>query len=510
MDYTTRDGNCISPWQRDKRGRGVVDKLSQTTEYDCLIVGAGITGLTVALLLQAKGKKTIIAEAHTVGFGTTGGTSAHINTFADTTFKDAESDFGETGAKLFAQAIGEGAGIISENIRSYHIDCDHEEKPGYIYAETDDQVKQLDEIYEASLKAGVKVTYDQNVPTPIPYKQALRFDGQAQFHPLKYLRGLQKAYEEAGGIILENALVEKTTKEGDVHVAAPLNIRAYDVIYATHLPPNINVFDFICAPYRSYVIAVKINGSYPDALIYDMQEPYHYVRTHEIDGQSLLLIGGNDHKTGHGNPEKSFDELEKYASRYYDLSSIEYKWSSQYYIPADGFPYVGQMPLSDEGIYCATGYNGNGMMLGSVSAKILADLVSGQKNQYADLFSPSRIKPIAGFSEFVSENADVVYHFIADRLTIESTDSLTQIPSDAGQVLEINGKKIAAYRDQNGLIHAVSPVCVHAGCIVTWNNAEKTWDCPCHGARYDIDGTVLTGPATKNLQQIAIDSLSQV
>jgi nitrite reductase/ring-hydroxylating ferredoxin subunit len=166
---------------------------------------------------------------------------------------------------------------------------------------------------------------------------------------------------------------------------------------------------------------------------------------------------------------------------------------------------VGQLPLADKGIYCATGYNGNGMMLGSISGKILSDMVLGRENIYADLFSPSRIKPVAGFTEFVAENADVAYHFVADRLAIASADTFSQIAPDSGEVLEIDGKKIAAYRDKDGVVHALSPVCTHAGCIVSWNNAEKTWDCPCHGARYDIDGTVLTGPATKKLQAVALE-----
>lgn len=501
-----RDGGCVSPWQLITEKPGIADEPNQPTVYDCLVIGAGITGLTAALLLQSQGKRTVIAEAHTVGFGTTGGTSAHINTFADASYKDVESDFGEKNAELFARAIGESIELIKENIRSYQVECDFEEKPGYVYAESEEQAKELDDIYQASLRAGVNVSHSQHAPTPVPHQRALQFGGQAQFHPLKYLQGLQKAYLAAGGIILEHTLIEKLTSENDMHIAMPANIRARNVIYATHMPPNINVFNFKCAPYRSYVIAVKLEGAnYPDALIYDMQEPYHYVRTHVIDGQPLLLIGGNDHKTGHEVRENSFHELEKYARKYYDISSIDYKWSSQYYVPVDGLPYVGQLPLADKGIYCATGYNGNGMMLGSISGKILSDMVLGRENIYADLFSPSRIKPVAGFTEFVAENADVAYHFVADRLAIASADTFSQIAPDSGEVLEIDGKKIAAYRDKDGVVHALSPVCTHAGCIVSWNNAEKTWDCPCHGARYDIDGTVLTGPATKKLQAVALE-----
>ncbi|MBL4678069.1 MAG: FAD-dependent oxidoreductase, partial [Mucilaginibacter sp.] len=255
------------------------------------------------------------------------------------------------------------------------------------------------------------------------------------------------------------------------------------------------------------VLAVKLKGNtYPNALVYDMQVPYHYFRTHVIDGEKLLIAGGNDHKTGHDEPEKAFADLEKYLRDNYDVSSVKYRWSSQYYVPVDGFPYIGQMPEAAKGIYCATGYNGNGMMLGSIAGKILSDLVQGKDNKYADIFSPSRLKPIAGFTAFVQENADVAYHFLADRFGIHETDSLKRLSPGTGQVVEVGGKKIAAYRDDSGKIHALSPVCTHAGCIVNWNGEEKSWDCPCHGARYDIDGKVLTGPATLNLATIDPES----
>jgi Rieske Fe-S protein len=270
------------------------------------------------------------------------------------------------------------------------------------------------------------------------------------------------------------------------------------------MPPNITVINFEAAPYRSYVIAVKLkSGKYPDALIYDCQDPYHYVRTHVIDGEELLLVGGADHKTGHDDPAKAFADLEKYVHKYYNVSSVKYRWSSQYYIPADGLPYIGQLPFAADGVYCASGYNGNGMMLGSVAGKILSDLVRKRPSKYADLFSPSRIKPIDSFKEFVKENADVVYHFVADRINIHEVDYLKRLQPGTGKVVEVDGKKIAAYRDEQGAIHALSPVCTHAGCIVNWNGEEKTWDCPCHGARYTIEGRVLTGPATRGLSPIS-------
>ena len=499
-----RDGALESPWQKEIALISHVAS-SLTGDYDCLIVGGGITGLTAALLLQKAGKQTIIADAHCIGFGTTGGTSAHINTFADTTYKEVESAFGEEGAQLFADAINEAFGLIRKNIDHHQIDCDYESKPGYLYAENGEEAKLLDDIYNGAIKVGVAAAYTSEVPTPVPFKKALLFQGQAQFHPLKYLTGLQKAYLAAGGVIRENTTVEKIKQKESLHISG--DIRAKAVIYATHTPPNINVFNFECAPYRSYVMGVKLrSGKYPDALIYDSQEPYHYVRTHTIDGEQLLLVGGLDHKTGHEDPEKAFAELEKYIRKYYHISDVKYRWSSQYYVPVDGLPYIGKMPMAADGIYCATGYNGNGMMLGSIAGQILADLAAGKQSPYEKLFDPGRIKPVDSFSEFVKENADVAYHFVADSFGLHKTDSLKRLEKGQGKLVEVNGKKIAAYRDHDDTIHALDPVCTHAACIVNWNSEEKSWDCPCHGARYDTSGNVLTGPATKSLAKINTES----
>lgn len=317
-----RDGAQRAPWQYG--AATIISKalFDTTAVYDALIVGAGITGITTALFLQKAGKKVVIAEAHNPGFGTTGGTSAHINTFADTTYPEAESAFGKQGAQLFADAINEGHTVIKSHVDAYQIDCDYENKRGYLYAEGEDEVKQLEEIYNGALKVGVPVNYTEEVPTPVVYLKALVFDRQAQFHPLKYLRGLQKAYLEAGGIVLENTLVTGIETGNGVHTAHSRTgvISAKTVIYATHMPPNINPFNLECAPYRSYVLGLKLKtDTYPDALVYDMQEPYHYYRTHKINGEKLLIAGGNDHKTGHEDPEKAFADLEKYTRQHYPV-----------------------------------------------------------------------------------------------------------------------------------------------------------------------------------------------
>ena len=287
---------------------------------------------------------------------------AHTHTtFADTTYKEAESAFHSKGAQLFADAIKKGFNIIKSNIDILKIDCDYSSKTGYLYAENKDEVKLLSEIYDGAKKVGVAVNYVDHLPTPVTFQKSLSWPGQAQFHPLKYLRGLQLAFLAAGGTILENTRITSVTAENNLHIAESdgRNTKAITIVYATHMPPNINVFNFDCALYRSYVIAVKLkSGAYSDALIYDSKERYHYLHSHIVDDQELLLIGGLDHKTGHEDPEKAFAELEKYALMYYNISSIRYKWSSQHYVPVDGLPYIGKMPFAVAGIYCATGYNG--------------------------------------------------------------------------------------------------------------------------------------------------------
>jgi len=262
---------------------------------------------------------------------------------------------------------------------------------------------------------------------------------------------------------------------------------------------------FECAPYRSYALAARLSDNeYPQHLAYDMKEPYHYFKTQKIDGKDYLILGGDDHKTGHGDPDASFRSLENYLNEHYKVASVGFRWSAQYFVAADGLPYIGKLPGFDNDVYVATGFGGNGIILGSISAKIICDLILGIENKYADLFSPSRIKPVAGFTDFVKENADVAYHFIKDRFRAKDIDSLNDIEPDSGTIIEYQHHKLAVYKDAAGEIHALNPVCTHARCIVNWNNSEKSWDCPCHGARYDINGNVLNGPAVKGLEKVEI------
>ena len=501
----TRDGKSTSPWE--KAVPFVEEKDAELPKkYNVLIVGAGITGITTALMLQNQGLDCLLIDTNTIGAGTTGGTSAHINTFLDATYPEIESDFSEDAASLVAKATKEAITIIKNHIDELNIDADFEEKKAYLYAEDEKQQKELDEIYEASKRANVSVhQVGKEAPLPMPFINALMFDGQAQFHPIKYISGLLKEFLRKGGEVLEHTAFKSSKIENDCHLVqlGDLEIFAEHLVYATHIPPGINLFNFSCAPYRSYVVGAELKTDYyPDSLWYDMQEPYHYWRTHVIDGKKTLLVGGEDHKTGQGNPTEALQHLKDYVRKYFEVDQFTFEWSSQYYIPVDGLPYIGKMPMADENTWVATGFNGNGMIWGTISAKMISDLIIGQPNDYEDLLNPSRIKPVAGFKEFVTENANVAWHFVADRFTAEQLKAVDALAPHEGVVVDSASGKVAVSKSASGHIKAISAVCTHAGCIVKFNKLEQSWDCPCHGGRYDIDGKVVTGPPLQNLEKL--------
>ena len=506
----TRDGILQSLWQQT-----VADSLKPVKArdagaddtWDVLIVGGGITGLTTALLLQEAGLTCAIVEAHTVGFGTTGGTTAHINTMLDTPYHTIESNFGTSGAEIVANAARAARDLIARNVSNYQITCDFEYKEGILFAQTEKEAAELEKIYTASLRAGVEVEPTNHIPVPLEFKTAISYHKQAQMHPLNYVYALADRFTSNGGVILEHTRVVGSKRNDDLHqietTGRPLKSRR--IVYATHIPPGLNMLHLRCAPYRSYVLAMQLaEGDYPIDLAYDMQEPYHYFRTHVIADVPYLIIGGEDHKTGHGTPTNAFQTLEAYARAHFQVSSIDYRWSAQYFEPTDGLPYIGKLPGADEDTYVATGFSGNGILFGSFSGLLLADLILGRENPCEKLFSPSRIKPVAGFANFVKENADVAYRFVSDRIGVEQLDALVELAPDTGAVVNYEQEKIALYKSPDGTISALSPVCTHAGCIVSWNDAEKSWDCPCHGGRYDVYGNVLTGPPRKNLQVISL------
>jgi len=252
------------------------------------------------------------------------------------------------------------------------------------------------------------------------------------------------------------------------------------------------------------------NEAYPQDLAYDMEDPYNYYRTQTINCVDYLIAGGKDHRTGEEvNTEHLFTELEATVRTNFNVKEVVYRWSSQYFEPADGLPYIGHLPGQPSNVFVATGFGGNGMTYSHVAARVLTDMITGKDNELSSLFSPSRIKPIAGFTEFVAHNAGVAANFAGKLFSAEKLHELVELAPGEGKIVQHEGKKMGLFKDEGGQLHAVNPTCTHMKCEVKWNAAEQSWDCPCHGARYDCDGKVITGPADHSLEQINLAALEE-
>jgi glycine/D-amino acid oxidase-like deaminating enzyme/nitrite reductase/ring-hydroxylating ferredoxin subunit len=500
-----RDGANISLWQNTTEPYIPVRQLDTTQNYDVVIAGGGITGITTALQLQQTGLRCVILEAHTLCFGTTGGTTAHLNTLLDTPYTTIAGNFGKEGASLVASAVREAVNTVKGNIAKHGIDCNFEEATAYLFSQDEKQTKELESIRAATVEAGVTASYTDGIPVPIEFEKALEIKNQAKFHPTRYVLALAKIFEEAGGTIVQNCRVMATDNTDPLEVKTSLgDIKTSWLIYATHIPPGVNLVHLRCAPYRSYAMAVKLaDESYPAGLSYDMYDPYHYYRTQVIDGEQYLIAGGEDHKTAHeDNTNAPFNRLESHIRKYFNVKEIAYRWSSQYFEPADGLPYIGHMPGQPGKILVATGFGGNGITYSHVAARLLGSIVLDVESPYIKLFDPNRIKPVAGFTNFVKENVDVAKQLITGFFTKEKIHALADVAPGEGRIVQHEGHTLALYKDEAGQVHTINPRCTHLKCTVNWNISEKTWDCPCHGARYDANGHVLTGPADIDLEKI--------
>jgi Rieske Fe-S protein len=331
-------------------------------------------------------------------------------------------------------------------------------------------------------------------------KGALRVEDQALFHPREYLLALADRLPGDGSHLFEN------TKVLEVHDGAPCRVvtekgtvTAKAVVEATTTPLNRVAMHTKLYAYRTYAVAGPLKGPLEAGQYYDSKDPYHYVRTQRVGEETYVIVGGEDHKVGSEEDTAScFTALESWARERFELKAVTHRWSGQVIEPADGLPYIGRN-VGDKHVYVATGLSGTGMTFGTLAGMVLSDLILGNENPYAALYTPGRVKPKAGAKDFIQENAEVAFRFVADRLAKPDGKHLADVAPGEAKILEVEGRKVAVYREDDGTAHAVSPVCTHLGCHVHWNTAERTWDCPCHGGRFSPTGRVLNGPAVKDL-----------
>jgi len=471
---------------------------------DVAVVGGGITGVTAALLLKLAGKRVALLEARRIGGGVTSGTTGHLTEVIDTPYRELEKRFGADGAALVAASSRVAIEQVAELDARFETRCRFERLPGYLYSERSDDRERLDEELDCMRRAGLSVG-SAEVPLPLSIPAGIRIDNQAQFHPLKYVLALAARIPGQGSYVFEQTRVHNVD-EGEpcrVHTAKGPSLRAEKVLLATHSPLNQVVLQTKVAQYRSYVVSGRVEHA-PHGLFWDRDDPYHYTRAYRDESGTELIVGGEDHKTGIGeNDDAPFERLTAYAARL-GLEQPKFRWSSQVVEPVDGLPFIGRN-AGAEHVYVATGFSGNGLTFGTIAAMILKDACLGAKNPYSELYDPGRLKPFTRLSSFLAENVDYPLHLLSDALKAPTARSLDEIPKEDGRIVRVSGRRVAAFRDTGGRLHVVSPICTHLGCHVAFNAAEKSWDCPCHGSRFDVDGNVLDGPASDPLERIDLE-----
>lgn len=517
----SESGKTISVWMASASEIPSDGQLREDTTADVCIVGAGIAGMTTAYLLAREGKRVVVLDDGQIGGGMTGRTTAQLVNALDDRFYDLERLHGESGARLAAESHSASIDRIEAIVQEEGIECEFERLDGYLFVPPNESKQQLEDELKATHRAGLtNVELVERAPIKdFDTGKALRFPRQAQFHPLQYLAGLAGAIRRDGGRIFTG------THAGKIEGGQPARIETNDgkvvtcdaVVVATNTPVNDRIaIHTKQAPYITYVIGARIpRGSVARALFWDTPDPYHYVRIESItstnkdagetDEYDLLIVGGEDHKTGQADDaNKRFARLERWTrTRFPMIEEIEFKWSGQVMEPIDSLAFIGRNPMDEDNVFIVTGDSGNGMTHGTIAGILLTDLIMGRENEWAKLYDPTR-KTLRALPEFAKENLNVAAQY-ADLVTAGDVDSTDEIKPDQGAIIRHGLKKVAVYRDAAGTLHERSAVCVHLGCIVDWNSKEKTWDCPCHGSRYDAYGKVFQGPANSDLPSVDED-----
>ncbi len=507
---TARHGESVSVWFDQNIQPPKCIPLNEDFKTDVCVIGGGIAGLTTAYLLMKEGKNVCLLESDELLSGQSGKTTAHFVNALDDRFFNIEKLHGEEGLKIAINSHSEAIRKVEEIVKRENINCDLRKVSGYLFSMGDEHEDVLEREYEAAHKAGL-VDVERLAFSPfsnIDIGPSLHFPRQMQLQPVKYLSSLANKILEGGGQIFTHTHVVEFHGGKDAFVKTKDNRIVYcnSIVVATNTPVNDRfAIHTKQAPYRTYVLGFKIlKGSFPDALVWDTLDPYHYIRVEHKDDTDILIIGGEDHKTGQEeHPERCYQKLEAWARSHIPfLGELAYQWSGQVMEPVDGLAYLGKNPMDDDNVYIITGDSGNGMTHSTIGAMLITDQIMGRENPWEKLYSPSRVSLLAS-KEYLRENLNVVAQY-ADWLDPKFKNNLDKLTPDDGIVFRKGGKMVAAYKNEVGEVEYMSAVCPHLAGIVSWNNVEKSWDCPCHGSRFDCHGKVIEGPAITGLKPVTI------
>lgn len=502
--------SLTTPWQDVELPE--FPRLETDVQCDVLVVGGGIFGLTAAFLLAREGKRVCLIERGRLGQGYTACTTAHLTQVTDARLSELVSTFGKDGAQLAWEAGAAAIDAIEALSRNEKIDCQFRRIPGFLHASLEedvDETKALSKDCRLATDLGFEAAFVSSVPQI--GRPGVRFANQAKFHPMQYLKGLAKACREKGCAIYEETEATDFSEGPRVVKAGGGKIECNYIIVATHVPV-IGETSLLAATllqtklvqYTTYAIGARIRrDALPEASFWDTSDPYYYLRIDRGEGEKddYAIFGGQDHKTGQEDDgDARFGRLESQLRAIVPQADVDHRWSGQVIETPDGLPYIGS---SAENQFIGTGFSGNGLTFGTLAGMMACDAALGRKNPWRELFAVDR-KKLHGTWDLIKESVDYPYYMVRDRLPSADSRSPTDLQPGEGDILKIDGKRVACSRSDEGELATVSAICTHLGCVVHWNAAERTWDCPCHGSRFQATGEVLSGPAESPLAPIEL------
>jgi glycine/D-amino acid oxidase-like deaminating enzyme/nitrite reductase/ring-hydroxylating ferredoxin subunit len=486
-------------WRAKTHERASFQPLQTHLETDVAIVGGGITGLTTALRLADEGLRVAVLEAHEIGSGTSGYSTGNLYGTVDQHLAPLRDKWDEGVVRSVVEGRMQAIALVEETVMRLGIDCQFERRPWYLCAEGKAEAEWLELELAAAKAAGLEATLVESAPLPFPVRRALRLDKQAQFNPYAYLQGVARAACAGDCDIYEQTKVVDIDPEAGVTETERAKVRATHIVLATHTPKGLNLIQTELGPYREYGIAARLKaGNYPDGAFWLLGQS-RSIRSYRYEGQDYLLLVGEKHKTGHHHDAPHYYQvLEAYLRERFDVAAVDYRWSAQQYRPADALPYIGRS--GHENVYMGTGYAADGLVYGSLAGMIISDLILGRDNRWSELFDPHRFTPLKSAKRLVKENFHVASHLLKDYVGGAEADTVEEVPRGEGRIVALDGEKLAVYRSPDNKLSVLSPVCPHMKCMVHFNAAETSWDCPCHGSRFRTDGSVIEGPAYQGLE----------
>lgn len=478
------------------------EKLDKDIKIDNLIIGGGIAGLTTACLLRQERLEVALVEADRIGYGTSGRNTGKITCQHGLIYSEIEKQCGLEGAKIYYEKNKEAIDFIENISEENNISCDFKRKSAFIFTEKEKYIKALKEEFKSYTEMGIPCTYHQTLDLPLNIKAAIEIPNEGQFNPKMYLDGLGDLFARNGGKIYEHTPIEDIWKEKNIALTRDgCRISYNNLIICSHMPfyDGMNLYFARLKAERSYLVAGKYEKAFPEGMYINVEEPGRTLRLYENNGEKLLLVGGEKHKVGQGDENKDYyDILKAYASDNFGIEDFKYKWSAEDYITPDHIPYVGLLNKNHKNIFVATGFGKWGMTSGVAGAIIIRNLITSKKEGYEELFCPHRPGRLMSF-DIVKDNVNLATQYIKGKL--EKGSNCISLNPGQSQIVHIEGERYGAYCDENNEVHIVDITCPHLGCELKFNHLEKTWDCPCHGSRYNYDGGVLEGPTTMGLKR---------